>query len=329
MKVATFNINNVNRRLPNLLSWLQAARPDVVCLQELKSADRDFPKEAFLEAGYHGAWRGEQTWNGVAILARDAEPVITRRSLPGDPGDKQSRYIEAAVNGILIGCIYLPNGNPRPGPKFQYKLAWFERLIAHAADLIAAGLPVVLAGDYNVVPTEADIYPSKSWAEDALVQPESRTAFRRLLQQGWTDAIRTCHPDGSIYTFWDYKRDRWARDAGLRLDHLLLSPPIAGRLTDAGVDRAVRGGTGASDHAPAWVELDGARRSGRQRSGRPRGSERPRQPAATQSRSGGRGGAKTGGAKTGGARRAGQDGRGGGEKASQSKENKIAHEFML
>ncbi len=289
MKIATFNINNVNRRLPNLLSWLQAARPDVVCLQELKSADRDFPQEALLGAGYHGVWRGEPTWNGVAILARDTEPVVTRRSLPGDPGDKQSRYIEAAVNGILIGCLYLPNGNPQPGAKFKYKLAWFERLIAHAAELIATGLPVVLAGDYNVVPTEADIYPSRSWAKDALVQPQSRTAFRRLLQQGWTDAIRSRHPSGSIYTFWDYKRDRWARDAGLRLDHLLLSPPVAERLTDAGVDRAVRGATGASDHAPAWVELDGARRRGRQRSAPPRGSERARKPAATQSRGGGRG----------------------------------------
>jgi exodeoxyribonuclease-3 len=255
VKIATLNINNVNRRLPNLLGWLEAAKPDVVCLQELKATDAAFPAAAIRDAGYGAAWQGQTSWNGVAILARNAEPVVTRRRLPGDPSDTQSRYIEAAVEGILIGCIYLPNGNPQPGPKFTYKLAWFERLKAHAGELHATGLPVILAGDYNVVPTDADIYPSKSWAKDALLQPESRTAFRQLLAQGWTDAVRARHPTGPVYTFWDYKRDRWARDAGLRLDHLLLSPTVAKRLVDAGVDKAVRGDAGASDHAPTWIVL--------------------------------------------------------------------------
>jgi exodeoxyribonuclease-3 len=253
VKIATFNINDVNRRLPNLLAWLEAAKPDVVCLQELKSTNPAFPASAIGEAGYGAVWQGQASWNGVAILARGAEPVLTRRQLPGDPSDQQSRYIEAAVQGILIGCIYLPNGNPQPGPKFSYKLAWFERLKVHAAELHAAGLPVVLAGDFNVVPTDADIYRSKSWAKNALLQPESRRAFRQLLDQGWTDAIRARYPAGPVYTFWDYKRDRWARDAGLRLDHLLLSPVLAERLVDAGVDRDVRAAPGASDHAPAWV----------------------------------------------------------------------------
>jgi exodeoxyribonuclease-3 len=255
VKIATFNINNVNRRLPNLLAWLANAKPDAVCLQELKAADADFPAEAIRSAGYGAVWQGQRNWNGVAILARGPEPVLTRRGLPGDLADDQSRYIEAAVDGVLIGCIYLPNGNPQPGPKFAYKLAWFERLIAHAAALHATGLPVVLAGDFNVVPTDADIYPTKSWANDALLQPKSRAAFRRLLGQGWTDAIRARHPTGPIYTFWDYKRDRWRRDAGLRLDHILLSPSLAKQLTDAGVDRDVRGEDGASDHAPVWVAL--------------------------------------------------------------------------
>jgi exodeoxyribonuclease-3 len=255
MKIATFNINNVNRRLPNLLEWLHAAQPDVVCLQELKTTDGSFPKGAIRDAGYGAVWRGQRSWNGVAILAKDAEPMLIRDDLPGDPADVQSRYIEAAVKGVLVACIYLPNGNPQPGPKFDYKLAWFERLIAHAAELYAMGVPAVLAGDYNVVPTDQDIYPTKSWANDALLQPESRAAFRRLLYQGWTDAIRTLHPKEPMYTFWDYKRDRWRRDAGLRLDHLLLSAPLAARLAEAGVDRQVRGQEGASDHAPAWIAL--------------------------------------------------------------------------
>jgi exodeoxyribonuclease-3 len=259
LKIATFNINSVNRRLPNLLAWLRSAKPDVVCLQELKATTAAFPAAAIRDAGYGAVWQGQASWNGVAILARDVEPVLTRRHLPGDPADTQSRYIEAAVEGILIGCIYLPNGNPQPGPKFAYKLAWFERLKAHAAELHATGLPVILAGDYNVVPTDADIYESKSWVNNALLQPACRAAFRQLLQQGWTDAIRTRYPTAPIYTFWDYKRDRWARDAGLRLDHVLLSPKVAERLVEAGVDRQVRGEDGASDHAPAWVML-GARR---------------------------------------------------------------------
>ena len=214
MKIATFNINNVGKRLSNLLDWLAEAKPDVVCLQELKAAQNAFPTAAIAAAGYGAVRQGQASWNGVAILARGAEPVVTRRSLPGDDADIQARYIEAAVNGVLICCLYLPNGNPQPGPKFAYKMAWFERLIAHAAELLASGLPVVLAGDYNVVPTDADIYPSKSWAEDALLQPASRAAFARLLAQGWTDALRARHPTGPVYTFWDHKRDRWRRDAG-------------------------------------------------------------------------------------------------------------------
>ena len=258
MKIATFNINNVNRRLANLLDWLQAAEPDVVCLQELKATDAAFPADALRAAGYEAVWVGQRTWNGVAILARDAEPLVTQYSLPGDPADDQSRYIEAAVRGVLVGCLYLPNGNPQPGPKFDYKLAWFERLSAHAAGLLSAGVPAILAGDYNVVPTEQDIYPTRSWANDALLQPQSRAAYARLLAQGWTDAVRAIHPTSPIYTFWDYKRDRWKRDAGLRLDHLLLSPGVAPALRDAGVDKAVRGAEGASDHAPAWAVLDDA-----------------------------------------------------------------------
>jgi exodeoxyribonuclease-3 len=255
MKIATFNINNVNKRLANLLTWLAAAKPDVVCLQELKAADTEFPVEALRRAGYEAVWRGEKTWNGVAILARGAAPIVTRTELPGDAADKQSRYIEAAVNGVLIASLYAPNGNPQPGPKFDYKLAWLARLAAHAADLSAADVPVVLAGDYNVVPAERDIYPTTSWAKDALVQPDSRAAFRRILGQGWVDAVRALHPDAPMYTYWDYKRNRWARDAGLRIDFLLLSADAGKRLVDAGVDREVRGEDGASDHAPAWVTL--------------------------------------------------------------------------
>ena len=255
MKIATFNINNVVKRLPTLLEWLRAAKPNVVCLQELKAPDASFPQAALSDAGYEAVWRGQRTWNGVAILAKGRKPVLVRDELPGDPADTQSRYIEAAVDGVLIACIYLPNRNPQPGPKFDYKLAWFDRLIAHAADLYAADVPAVLAGDYNVVPTNLDIYPTKSWDKDALLQPQSRAAFARLLDQGWTDAIRTLHPLEPMYTFWDYKRNRWERDAGLRLDHLLLSPRLAGRLADAGVDRDVRGQPGASDHAPVWAVL--------------------------------------------------------------------------
>jgi exodeoxyribonuclease-3 len=255
MKIATFNINNVNKRLANLLDWLAAAKPDVVGLQELKAEEAEFPLAAIEKAGYGAVWRGQRTWNGVALLARGTTPIVTRTELPGDPDDGQSRYIEAAVNGVLITSLYAPNGNPQPGPKFDYKLAWLERLAAHAADLLATGVPVVLAGDYNVVPTERDIYPTKSWVKDALVQPASRAAFRRILAQGWVDAIRTLHPDAPMYTYWDYKRNRWERDGGLRIDHLLLSGAVSKRLRDAGVDREIRGEDGASDHAPAWIVL--------------------------------------------------------------------------
>jgi exodeoxyribonuclease-3 len=256
MKIATFNINNVNRRLPNLLRWLRAAKPDVVCLQELKSTDADFPHSAIDKAGYGAVWRGQKTWNGVAILARDAEPVLIRSELPGDRSDAEARYIEAAVRGVIITSIYLPNGNPQPGPKFDYKLEWFTRLRRHAAKFLKQDLPVVLAGDYNVAPTPADIYPTKSWDKDALIQPQSRAAFNALLAQGWCDAIRTQHPSKPMFTFWDYKRNRWPRDAGLRLDHLLLSPALAPRLLKAGVDRKLRAEEGASDHAPAWIVLN-------------------------------------------------------------------------
>jgi exodeoxyribonuclease-3 len=255
MKIATFNINNINKRLTNLLAWLAEAEPEIVCLQELKATDKDLPKRAIEAAGYGAVWRGQSTWNGVAILARGAEPVLTRNELPGDPSDKQARYIEAAVNGIIVTSIYAPNGNPQPGPKFDYKLAWHARLNAHAAELFAAGVPVVLAGDYNVVPEPRDIYATKSYDDNALVQPQSRAAFKALLDQGWIDAIRKKHPKDTVYTFWDYMRKRWERDAGLRLDHLLLSKKAARRLRDAGVDRDVRGQEGASDHAPTWVEL--------------------------------------------------------------------------
>jgi exodeoxyribonuclease-3 len=255
MKIATFNINNVNRRLPNLLAWLKTAKPDIVCLQELKTEDAGFPEAPLAKAGYGALWRGQKTWNGVAILARKAKPVFVRDSLPGDRNDSQSRYIEAAVGGLLIGCLYLPNGNPQPGPKFDYKLDWFKRLAAHAATLLKSAAPVVLAGDYNAVPTPFDIYPTRSWDKDALVQPETRAAYSKLLEKGWIDSLRALHPKKPMYTFWDYKRHRWERDAGLRIDHLLLSPDLKPRLNKGGVDRAVRGAEGASDHAPAWIEL--------------------------------------------------------------------------
>ncbi|MDR7031605.1 exodeoxyribonuclease III [Mesorhizobium sp. BE184] len=255
MLIATFNINNVNRRLENLTAWMRTRKPDVVCLQELKADQRSFPEQAIAEAGYRSVWVGQKTWNGVAILARGSEPVVTRTELPGDPDDTQARYIEAAVRGVLIASIYAPNGNPQPGPKFDYKLAWMKRLQAHATKLHKSGAPIVLAGDFNVAPTELDIYPTKSWDDDALIQPESRAAFKRLVGRSWTDALRTIHPDERIYTFWHYMRNRWPRDAGLRLDHLLLSPDLADRLEDAGVDRDLRGEEGASDHAPAWVRL--------------------------------------------------------------------------
>jgi exodeoxyribonuclease III len=255
VKVATFNINNINRRLPNLLRWLHEAKPDIVALQELKSTDADFPVDAINKAGYGAVWRGQRTWNGVAILARKADPVLIRTELPGDPDDREARYIEAAVRGIVVTSIYLPNGNPQPGPKFDYKLEWFRRLKSHAAKFIKQDIPVVLAGDYNVAPTELDIYPTRSWDKDALIQPKSRAAYKSLVAQGWLDAIRELHPSKPMFTFWDYKRNCWPRDAGLRLDHLLVSPVLAPRLTKAGVDAKERGEESASDHAPAWIVL--------------------------------------------------------------------------
>jgi exodeoxyribonuclease-3 len=265
MKIATFNVNGVNGRLPVLLRWLKEASPDVVCLQELKS--ETFPESAVRKAGYEAIWQGQKSWNGVAILARGKALVETRRALPGDEEDMQSRYIEATVDGLLIGYLYAPNGNPAPSEKFAFKLSWYERLIAHGAELLSTGSPIVLAGDFNVMPTELDVHKPERWVNDALFRIEVREAFRRLATQGWTDALRTLHPGERIYTFWDYFRNAYARDAGLRIDHLLLSPSAAARLKAAGVDRPVRGWEKASDHAPAWIEL--ADRGAAGRAGRP------------------------------------------------------------
>jgi exodeoxyribonuclease-3 len=255
MKIATFNVNGIGSRLPALLEWLERESPDVACLQELKAPDAAFPLAAIRLAGYEAIWHGQRSFNGVAILARGASPVEIRRGLPGDPDDAHSRYIEAEIGEIVVGCLYLPNGNPQPGPKFDYKLAWLERLIRHADTLRGLGRPVVLAGDYNVVPTDFDIYDATHWRKDALLQPESRAAYQRLLDQGWTDALRARHPSEQIYTFWDYFRDHWKRNRGLRIDHLLLSPQLAQRLVDANVDNWVRGGEKPSDHAPTWVRI--------------------------------------------------------------------------
>lgn len=256
MKIATYNVNGIKTRLPHLLAWLEKERPDAACLQELKALDEGFPEEAIREAGYGAIWKGQRSWNGVAILARGADPVEVRRELPGDPGDDHSRYIEAAVDGVVIACLYLPNGNPQPGPKFDYKLAWFERLILHAATLVDSPHPVVLAGDFNVVPTDFDIYNPKSWRKDALLQPETRASWERLLLQGWTDSLRHLFPDEAVFTFWDYFRQHWEHNSGLRIDHLLLNRKLAPALSSAGVDRWMRGLEKASDHAPTWIELD-------------------------------------------------------------------------
>jgi exodeoxyribonuclease-3 len=255
MKIATYNVNSVNARLPILLRWLDEAAPDVVCLQELKAPQENFPEKAINDAGYQALWHGQKSWNGVAILSRVGDIQEVRRALPGDPEDLHSRYIEAVINGVTIGCLYLPNGNPAPGPKFDYKLSWFERLTLHAAELFASGDPVVLTGDYNVMPTELDVYKPERWVDDALFRPETRAAFKKLLDQGWTDAIRKLYPNEPIYTFWDYFRDAYGRNAGLRIDHFLLSPVLDKHLKAAGVDRHVRGWEKSSDHAPVWVEL--------------------------------------------------------------------------
>jgi exodeoxyribonuclease-3 len=255
VRIATYNVNGVNGRLPSLLAWLAETQPDIVCLQELKTPEERFPVGPLRQADYGSIWHGESRWNGVAILAKGCDPVQTRRGLPGDKADVQSRYLEAAVNGVIVASLYAPNGNPQPGPKFDYKLAWLKRLNAHAGKLLKSGAPAVIAGDFNIVPTPFDIYPTKSWDKDALVQPESRAAFGKLLKKGWIDALREQHPDEPMYTFWSYWRNRYERDAGLRIDHLLLSPALSPRLAQAGVDRKVRGKLDPSDHAPAWIVL--------------------------------------------------------------------------
>ncbi|MEO7102578.1 MAG: exodeoxyribonuclease III [Gemmatimonadaceae bacterium] len=255
MKIATYNVNGVNGHLPSLLRWLGESAPDVACLQELKAPQEKFPEAAIRAVGYYPIWHGQKSWNGVAILARGSEPTEIRRALPGDPEDLHSRYIEAVVDGVLIGCLYLPNGNPAPGPKLEYKLKWLARLTEHAKELVSRDEPVVLAGDYNVIPTDLDVYNPERWKTDALFLPEVRDAFHSLVAQGWTDALRTLNPGEKIYTFWDYFRNAWGRNAGLRIDHLLLNPSAAARLTGAGVDRDVRGWEKPSDHAPTWVKM--------------------------------------------------------------------------
>lgn len=274
LKLATFNVNGIKSRLPHLLEWLQREQPDVACLQELKALDAAFPHAAIHDAGYGAIWQGQRAWNGVAILARGMQPLEIRRGLPGNEGDNHSRYIEAAVDGVIIACLYLPNGNPQPGPKFDYKLDWFAHLLRHAGQLYRSGHPVALMGDFNVVPTDFDIYNPKSWRKDALLQPESRAAYQDLLDQGWLDSLRQRHPDEQVFTFWDYFRQHWQRDAGLRIDHILLNAELAQRLKDAGVHRWVRGMDQPSDHAPVWVELKASRpraaplRPGRRPSGK-------------------------------------------------------------
>ncbi|HEX3666804.1 MAG TPA: exodeoxyribonuclease III [Rhizomicrobium sp.] len=255
MKIASYNVNGVNGRLSVLLRWLKEAQPDIVCLQELKAPEEKFPKAAIEKAGYGAIWNGQKSWNGVAILARNHQPIETRRGLPGSSNDPHSRYIEADIRGIRIGCLYLPNGNPAPGPKFDYKLEWFARLYGHAKELLASETPVILAGDYNVMPTDIDVYAPERWRDDALFRPEVRKAYADLVKQGWTDAIRTLNPDKRIYTFWKYFRNAFARDAGLRIDHFLLSHDLAPLLVSGGVNRDVRSWEKTSDHAPVWIEL--------------------------------------------------------------------------
>jgi exodeoxyribonuclease-3 len=268
MKLATYNVNGLNGRLPVLLRWLAQSDPDVVCLQELKAPQEKFPAAAIEKAGYGAIWHGQKAWNGVAILARGRQPEETRRGLPGDPGDVHSRYIETVIDGLTLGCLYLPNGNPVPGPKFDYKLKWFARFTTYAAGLVGRDERVILAGDYNVIPTELDAYKPERWVDDALFFPESRAAYQRLLAQGWTDAIRTLYPNEAIYTFWDYFRNAYARNAGIRIDHFLLNAPAAKTLVAAGVERDVRGWEKSSDHAPTWITL----------------AEKPKTPASRQRR---------------------------------------------
>jgi exodeoxyribonuclease-3 len=275
VKLATYNVNGVNGRLPVLLRWLAEAEPDIVCLQELKAPQERFPAAEIAKAGYGAIWHGQKSWNGVAILAKGQTPVETRRGLPGDPDDLHSRYIEADISGLTVGCLYLPNGNPWPGPKFDYKLAWFARLQRHAKKLLSSGKPVVLAGDYNVMPTELDVYKPERWMNDALFRKEVRSAYAKLVAQGWTDALRALHPGERIYTFWDYFRNAYARDAGLRIDHLLLTPDLAKHLTAAGVDRQVRSWEKTSDHAPTWIELTSKRRAAIRKTTGKRATKKP------------------------------------------------------
>ncbi|HEY5462049.1 MAG TPA: exodeoxyribonuclease III [Hanamia sp.] len=260
MKIATYNVNGINARLPVLLRWLEETKPDVACLQELKAPPEKIPEQAIKDAGYHAIWHGQKSWNGVAILTRDKPSEEIRRILPGDAEDINSRYVEAKVNGIIIGCLYLPNGNPAPGPKFDYKMRWFERLIQHAAELLASDVPVILTGDFNVIPTEIDVYKPERWVDDALFRPETRAAFKTLTEQGWTDAIRKLYPDEVIYTYFDFFRNAYARNAGLRIDHFLLSPHFNKSLLAAGVNLYVRGWEKTSDHAPVWIEVDGGKK---------------------------------------------------------------------
>ncbi len=256
VRLATFNVNGIRARLPALLRWLEESQPDIACLQELKAPAEHFPAVALRSAGYEAIWHGQKSWNGVAILSRAGPPRERRRVLPGDEEDLHSRYIEAVVGDLVIGSLYLPNGNPAPGPRFDYKLRWLERFLDHAADLLAEGHPTVLAGDFNVIPTDLDVYAPERWRDDALFRPEVRAAYRALLDQGWTDALRALHPDERIYTFWKYLREAFTRDAGLRIDHVLLSPALARGLAAAGVDSKVRARDKASDHAPVWVEIE-------------------------------------------------------------------------
>jgi exodeoxyribonuclease-3 len=256
LRIATYNINGINSRLHVLTRWLEEYRPDIACLQELKCTDEAFPREAVEALGYRAIWHGQRSWNGVAILSRVGEPVETRRALPDDPNLEQSRYLEAAVCGILVGNLYAPNGNPRPGPKFDYKLAWMDRLSEHAQSLLDSGVPALLIGDFNVIPTEMDVYKPDRWTKDALFAPEARQKFEALVAQGWTDAIRALHPDERIYTFWHYWRNAFERDAGIRIDHALLSPSLAKSLRATGVDRPPRAWEKTSDHAPVWIELE-------------------------------------------------------------------------
>ncbi|WP_316736818.1 exodeoxyribonuclease III [Pedobacter aquatilis] len=255
MKIATYNVNGINGRLPVLLRWLEETQPDVACLQELKAPDEKFPLEAIKNAGYNAIWHGQKSWNGVAILARGKEIKELRRGLPGDDEDLQSRYIEAMIDDVVIACLYLPNGNPAPGVKLDYKMAWLERLSKHTQKLLDFNLPTVICGDFNVIPTDFDVYKPERWVDDALFRPEVKTAFHNIIAQGWTDALRKLYPEDKIFTFWDYFRNAYGRDAGLRIDHFLLNAKLLERLKQGGVDRQVRGWERTSDHGPVWIEI--------------------------------------------------------------------------